>query len=196
MSTYASFGPSVMAGATVVDRLLQLAFSLFFVLPGAIGPILGQNLGAGQWGRVKQTVSLTARWALLYGFSAAVVLAVLAPWMPDLFQVTGPGRDLIIFFCRYGSFAWALNSLFFVSIAVFNNLGYATYSTAIGWLRATLGTLPFVWLGAHYGGPEGVLLGQTTGFALFSLIAMVLCRRVLRAPPVGYAAGPRATPAA
>ncbi|QVQ27394.1 MATE family efflux transporter [Achromobacter deleyi] len=196
VSTYASFGPSVMAGATVVDRLLQLAFSLFFVLPGAIGPILGQNLGAGQWGRVKQTVSLTARWALLYGFSAAVVLAVLAPWMPDLFQVTGPGRDLIIFFCRYGSFAWALNSLFFVSIAVFNNLGYATYSTAIGWLRATLGTLPFVWLGAHYGGPEGVLLGQTTGFALFSLIAMVLCRRVLRAPPVGYAAGPRATPAA
>lgn len=196
VSTYASFGPSVMAGATVVDRLLQLAFSLFFVLPGAIGPILGQNLGAGQWDRVKETASLTARWALLYGFSAALVLAVLAPWMPDLFQVTGPGRDLIIFFCRYGSFAWALNSLFFVSIAVFNNLGYATYSTAIGWLRATLGTLPFVWLGAHYGGPEGVMLGQTTGFALFSLIAMALCQRVLRAPPAGYVASPGTRPAA
>ncbi|MFD4839327.1 MATE family efflux transporter [Achromobacter sp. NPDC058515] len=190
VSTYASFGPSVMAGATVVDRLLQLAYSLFFVLPGAIGPILGQNLGAGQWERVKQTVSLTARWALLYGFSAAVLLALLAPWMPDLFQVTGPGRDLIIFFCRYGSFAWALNSLFFVSIAVFNNLGYATYSTAIGWLRATVGTLPFVWLGAHYGGPEGVMLGQTTGFALFSLVAMALCQRVLRAPPAGYVPRP------
>ncbi|MNT83753.1 hypothetical protein D3C72_2236650 [compost metagenome] len=75
-----------------------------------------------------------------------------------------------------------------MSIAVFNNLGYATYSTAIGWLRATLGTLPFVWVGAHYGGPEGVMLGQMAGFALFSLIAMALCRRVLRAPPAGYAA--------
>ncbi|KRC85661.1 multidrug efflux pump VmrA [compost metagenome] len=188
VSTYSSFGPSVLAGATVVDRLLQLAYSLFFVLPGAIGPILGQNLGAGQWERVQQTVGLTVRWALLYGFAAAIVLAVLAPWMPDVFQVTGPGRDLIIFFCRYGGFAWALNSLFFVSIAVFNNLGYATYSTAIGWLRATLGTLPFVWVGAHYGGPEGVMLGQMAGFALFSLIAMALCRRVLRAPPAGYAA--------
>lgn len=188
VSTYSSFGPSVLAGATVVDRLLQLAYSLFFVLPGAIGPILGQNLGAGQWERVQQTVGLTVRWALLYGFAAAIVLAVLAPWMPDVFQVTGPGRDLIIFFCRYGGFAWALNSLFFVSIAVFNNLGYATYSTAIGWLRATLGTLPFVWVGAHYGGPEGVMLGQMAGFALFSLIAMALCRRVLRAPPAGYPA--------
>jgi len=44
--------------------------------------------------------------------------------------------------------------------------------------------LPFVWLGAHYGGPEGVMLGQTLGFALFSVIAMVYCLRVLRAPPV------------
>ncbi|KAG1597091.1 hypothetical protein G6F46_014332 [Rhizopus delemar] len=65
VSTYAGFGPSVMAGATVVDRVLQLAYSLFFVLPGAIGPILGQNRGSGQWERVKQTVRLTARWALL-----------------------------------------------------------------------------------------------------------------------------------
>ncbi|MNV64466.1 MatE [compost metagenome] len=177
-----------MAGATVVDRVLQLAYALFFVLPGAIGPILGQNLGSGQWDRVKQTVRLTSRWALLYGFAAATVLAVLAPWMPDLFQVTGPGRDLVIFFCRYGSFAWAVNSLFFVSIAVFNNLGYATYSTVIGWLRSTLGTLPFVWLGAHYGGPEGVMLGQSLGFALFSVIAMVVCLRVLREPPAGRVA--------
>lgn len=58
-STYAGFGPSVMAGATVVDRVLQLSYSLFFVLPGAIGPILGQNLGAGQWPRVRQTVRIT-----------------------------------------------------------------------------------------------------------------------------------------
>ncbi len=187
LSTYAGFGSSVMAGATVVDRVLQLAYALFFVLPGAIGPILGQNLGAGQWDRVQETARLTARWSLMYGFGVAVVLAVLAPWMPDLFQVSGPGRDLIVFFCRYGSFAWALNSLYFVAIAVFNNLGYAAYSTAIGWLRATVGTLPFVWLGAHYGGPEGVLAGQTAGFALFSLIAMLLCRRVLRAPPAGVA---------
>ncbi len=183
VSTYATFGPSVMAGATVVDRVLQLAYSLYFVLPGAIGPILGQNLGAGQWDRVKQTVRLTSRWALLYGLGVATLLAVFAPRVADLFQVAGPGRDLIIFFCRYGSFAWALNSLFFVAIAVFNNLGYAAYSTMIGWLRATLGTLPFVWLGAHYGGAEGVLLGQTLGFALFSVIAIAVCSRVLRSPP-------------
>lgn len=188
-STYAGFGPSVMAGATVVDRVLQLSYSLFFVLPGAIGPILGQNLGAGQWPRVRQTVRITLGLALAYGFGAATLLALLAPWIPDLFQVTGPGRDLVLVFCRYASFIWALNSVFFVSVAVFNNLGYATYATAIGWLRATVGTLPFVWVGAYYGGAQGVLLGQTLGFALSSLLALALCRRVLRQPPASLMPG-------
>lgn len=188
-STYAGFGPSVMAGATVVDRVLQLSYSLFFVLPGAIGPILGQNLGAGQWPRVRQTVRITLGLALAYGFGAAALLALLAPWIPDLFQVTGPGRDLVLVFCRYASFIWALNSVFFVSVAVFNNLGYATYATAIGWLRATVGTLPFVWVGAYYGGAQGVLLGQTLGFALSSLLALALCRRVLRQPPASLMPG-------
>lgn len=188
-STYAGFGPSVMAGATVVDRVLQLSYSLFFVLPGAIGPILGQNLGAGQWPRVRQTVRITLGLALAYGFGAATLLALLAPWIPDLFQVTGPGRDLVLVLCRYASFIWALNSVFFVSVAVFNNLGYATYATAIGWLRATVGTLPFVWVGAYYGGAQGVLLGQTLGFALSSLLALALCRRVLRQPPASLMPG-------
>ena len=51
-STYAGFGSSVMAGATVMDRVLQLAYSMFFVLPGAIGPILGRT-----WARATGTAS-------------------------------------------------------------------------------------------------------------------------------------------
>ena len=72
-----------------------------------------------------------------------------------------------------------------MAVAVFNNLGHAGYSTAISWLRATVGTLPLVWLGARLGGPEGVVLGQSASFALFSLVALALCRRVLRRPPPG-----------
>ena len=74
------------------------------------------------------------------------------------------------------------------SVAAVTYLGHATYATAVGWLRATVGTLPFVWLGARYGGAEGVLLGQTLGFALSSLMALALCLRVLRYPPPRLAA--------
>ena len=66
--------------------MLQLAYSMFFVLPGAIGPILGQNLGAGNWDRIRETARLTARLALAYGLGMAVLLALLAPFIADLFR--------------------------------------------------------------------------------------------------------------
>jgi Na+-driven multidrug efflux pump len=88
-----------------------------------------------------------------------------------------------VFFCRYGSFAWALNSLYFVAISAFNNLGHATWSTAFSWLRTTLGTIPFVLLGSHLGGAEGVIVGQAVGNVIFAVLAIVVCYRVLAKPP-------------
>ena len=51
-STYAGFGSSVMAGATVMDRVLQLAYSMFFVLPAPSGRSWGRT-----WARATGTAS-------------------------------------------------------------------------------------------------------------------------------------------
>ena len=43
---------------------------------------------------------------------------------------------------------------------------------AFNWARATLGTIPFVTIGARYGGVQGGLIGFALGSALFGLIAV------------------------
>lgn len=45
-------------------------------------------------------------------------------------------------------------------------------STAFNWGRATLGTIPFVTLGANWYGPEGVLLGIVAGATILGLGAV------------------------
>ena len=72
--------------------------------------------------------------------------------------------------------------------AAFNNLGYATYSTVFNWGRSTLGTIPFVWVGAQYFGAKGVLAGWGLGAIVFGVVAVITCFRVVRrigqeAPP-------------
>ena len=59
----------------------------------------------------------------------------------------------------------------FVATATFNNLGRPLWSTGFNWARATLGTIPFAWWGAHYG-PVHVLAGQALGSALFGSLAI------------------------
>ena len=45
-------------------------------------------------------------------------------------------------------------------------------SMSFNWARATLGTIPFVTIGAHYGGVQGGLIGFALGAAVFGLIAV------------------------
>ena len=68
----AEFGEAAVAGMAVIGRLVPLAFGVVFALSGAVGPIIGQNYGAGQMDRVKRTFYD----ALLFIGAVVVVIAL------------------------------------------------------------------------------------------------------------------------
>ena len=67
----------------------------------------------------------------------------------------------------------------FVANSAFNNLGFPLLSTVFNWGRATLGTIPFVTLGAWMWQAEGVLYGQMAGALIFGLAALLTAFRVV-----------------
>ncbi len=68
--------------------------------------------------------------------------------------------------------AWIFLACLFVANVAFNNLGFPVLSMAFNWARATLGTIPFVTIGARYGGVQGGLMGFALGCAVFGLMAV------------------------
>jgi len=127
----------------------------------------------------------------LYGIAVWLALMALSPHIVALFDATGGAAAVISFFCVYASLGWAFNGAVFVGNAAFNNLGFPTYSTALNWGRATIGTIPFAYAGAWLMGPargaEGIIAGQAVGGILFAILSMIVCFRVidriaLRAP--------------
>ncbi|MEP1444226.1 MAG: MATE family efflux transporter, partial [Hyphomicrobiales bacterium] len=67
--------------------------------------------------------------------------------------------------------------------------GFATYSTILNWAKATVGTVPFVWVGASMAGAHGVIAGWGLGAVAFGILAIVSCLRVVNkldgTPPKG-----------
>ncbi|MDC0738977.1 MATE family efflux transporter [Cognatishimia sp. SS12] len=177
----ASFGEDAVAGMAVVARLTPVAFGAIFALSGAVGPIIGQNFGAGQSTRVRaafrDALIFTACWVAL----ATVILFLMRAQIVALFNVDGMAVTLIFLFCGPLALMFFFNGVIFVSNAAFNNLGHPFYSTLINWGRNTLGTIPLVWLGALWFGAPGVLIGQAFGGVIFAAIAFVLGRRVMAA---------------
>ena len=176
----AEFGEDAVAGMAIIGRLIPVSFAVIFALSGAIGPIVGQNFGAGQLDRVRGSI----RDGLIFVLAVTVLISVAlylgrAP-IADLFNAEGPARDLVYLFCGPLALAWFFNGVIFVTNAGFNNLGHPFYSTWVNWGRQTLGTIPLVFLGAAYWGAPGVLIGQAAGGLIFAAIALLLSARVLR----------------
>src|SRR5262249_29153681 len=147
----------------VIGRIVPVAFGAIFALSGSIGPILGQNFGAQRLDRVRRTIIDSM--ILMLGYCAVMWLALIVLREPivQLFGTSGDGAELIRFFSLYIAGSWVFVGALFVANATFNNLGFPTWSTILNWGRATIGTLPFAWIGANYFGAQGVLAGQALG---------------------------------
>jgi putative MATE family efflux protein len=176
----APFGDSAVAGWAVVGRISPVAFAVVFALSASVGPILGQNLGALRFDRLRSTMRDSLKVVLIYVLTVWAVLALSSPLIANAFQAEGLGREVIVFFCTFVAGSFMFNGALFVSNAAFNNLGFPLYSTVLNWGRATLGVLPFIgWGGLHYG-PRGVLAGWGLGVLMFGVAGVWLCFRVMR----------------
>lgn len=175
----AEFGEEAVAGMAIVSRLTPVAFGTIFALSGAVGPIIGQNHGAGDYARVRRAYLDGLLFTALVVVAVAAVLYGLRGPIGALFQVEGVSRELLYLFCGPLALAWFFNGMVFVSNASFNNLGRPLHSTWINWGRHTAGTIPFVILFAGWFGAAGVLIGQAVGGVLFGLLSGWLALRVI-----------------
>jgi Na+-driven multidrug efflux pump len=154
-----------------------VAFGLVYALSGAVGPILAQNLGAGQYRRVQEGLRDSLLFMVASVAVAWLVLALGQGVLIRAFSAEGQAAELIALFCTWLAASFFFSGGLFVANASFNNLGHPLLSTFFNWGRATLGTIPFAWWGSHHGA-AGVLIGQAVGSSIFGLLAVVVAFRL------------------
>ncbi|MFN6979687.1 MAG: MATE family efflux transporter, partial [Gemmobacter sp.] len=181
----AAFGEEAVAGLAIVSRLTPVAFGVLFALSGAVGPIIGQNFGAGNTARVRRGFLDSLLFCGIVTVLIAAVLYALRAAIADLFNATGDARALVYLFCGPLALLWFFNGAIFAANAAFNNLGHPYYSTWTNWARHTVGTVPFVIVAAWGFGATGVLIGQAVGGVLFGGFAIWLALRVIDRPKGG-----------
>ncbi len=173
----APFGDTAVAGWAIVGRVIPVAFGAIFALSATVGPIIGQNYGAGAFDRVRAALTQSLLVTAVFTGVAWAILAVLAWPIAGAFDATGETADLIVFFCRALPPTFVFLGALFVANAAFNTLGRPHYSTALNWGRATLGTVPLVQAGAVLAGATGVLAGSVLGGVIFGILAVWLAYR-------------------
>ena len=168
------FGDSAVAGMSIIGRIIPVAFGMVFALSGAVGPIIGQNFGANRMDRVRSSIRDANLFSAFVVICASLILFLLQHWIISAFNSTPDAAALISLFCTWIGITFMFNGMLFISNAAFNNLGYPHYSTLNNFAKNTLGTIPFVYIGAQVAGAAGVLAGQALGSVVTGIVALWL----------------------
>ncbi|HUS52941.1 MAG TPA: MATE family efflux transporter [Thermohalobaculum sp.] len=182
------YGDAAVAGWAVTGRFTALAFAGIFTLSGALGPILGQNLGAGLYPRIRRAYRDALLFAALYVLTAWALLWLGTDFIATAFGLHGAGAEVLRAYTHIGAGGFLFTGALFVSNAAFNNLGRPSWSTGFNWSRDVLAipVLGFA-IGGAFGASSVVAIQALASLLVGTLAALAALRYVdrLSAPPVG-----------
>lgn len=188
LASVARFGEAAVAGFGVAMRVEAFFIIPLFALSGTIGPITGQNGGAGHTDRVREAFFKSFVFCLAWGSAMAVVLFFLGEHLAPLFLPSEDGRQIAETFWDIAPFAVFGYGVAMAAAAGFNGLGRPLYGVAVNAARGFLLIAPLAWLGGTLGGATGAIWGV---FAANLIIGVAAAIYVIKFAPLTAEDGQR-----
>jgi len=176
----AKFGINYIAGWAIIGRVIPVAFGVMFAVSGAISPIIGQNYGAANFVRLRQILTEALKFITGYCLVTSLLLSFGQEFIITMFSAKDETAEVIRIFCQHIAITFIFTGITFIAMAFLNNLGYAKYATLLNVGKVTLGTMPFVTIGAFYYVAPGILYGQALGNILFGFVALFLTQHIIK----------------
>ena len=175
------FGAPAQAGFGIGTRLMQAIFLPAMAIAFASGPIAGQNYGAKQYPRVRETFRFAAITSSLLMFT----LTLACQWHPGWF-VAGFTSDPEVIavasrFLQVISWNFVASGLIFTCSGIFQGLGHTWPALASSSSRILSFVLPAIWLTTLPGLQlDHVWFLSVASVASQTIISLVLLHRVMR----------------
>ncbi len=178
----ARFGPHAVAALGVGTRVDQLSMTLVIALSSVLGPFVGQNLGAGQFDRVRSGVRSAQRFAFLWGAGVFLVLLVVASPLAGLFSDEPEVVRLATLYLYLVPLGYGLFGVLHLSNMTFNVIHRPFNAASLILVQTFVLAIPLASLGAALFGPPGVFGALPLANLTAGTLAFLWLRRVLARP--------------
>lgn len=174
-------GPAPVAAFGVVTRVEAFVFVVMMALAVGMGPIIGQNWGAGRYDRVRETLRHALAFCVIWSVGVALALGFFAQPLARIFSEDAGVQDIIILYFLIVPFSYPFSNLVSGWGSAFNAMGKPQYSAGVLFLKMIVLMIPAAYLGHQLYGPSGVfaaiaLVNVMTGI-IFHLFGWISCSR-------------------
>jgi putative MATE family efflux protein len=159
----AGYGEEAVAAFGIATRVEAFVFIILMALAVGMSPIIGQNFGAKNFGRVEETLRKAIGFSVLWCIGVTALLLLCAKPVAAIFS-----KDPIVVYYAVMSFLIVAPSYLFNSLvngwsSAFNAMGKPQMSVYMTLIKMIALLIPAVMIGAKLGGVMGI-------FAALSLV--------------------------
>jgi Na+-driven multidrug efflux pump len=177
----ASYGPASVAAWGAGSRVTAFALIPVFAVCSGLVPFVGQNWGAGEFGRVQKGRNYAYGFAVLWGVLAIVVLRLSTDPISRIFSLE---PDVVSEITRYLwiiPFGYFGVGIFNVTEETLNAIGRPIMASIQTIIHMFMLYIPLAFLGSFYLSMDGLFVGlvfaDLLGGFIGVLIAWWMCRR-------------------
>jgi putative MATE family efflux protein len=152
----ARYGSETVAAFGVAGRIEALAAIPMLALSASIGPITGQNHGAGLPHRIHTALVDSFLFCCLWGAAMALVFWLTGNWFAGLFSDDAVVIAEITSYLHIVPLTLGGYGIVIVAAAAFNALGLGYRAMGFYLLRSALFYVPLAWLASRWLGSAGV----------------------------------------
>jgi len=181
-SLLATHGPLAVAGFGVASRVESFAMIVLIALSASIGPFVGQNWGAGKFGRVTQALRQSYLFCVGWGVLMAVLLAIGASQIVPLFNTDAEVVKVATSYLWIVPISYGTAGIIQVASSAFNALGKPIPAVIMTVLRMFVLYIPLAYLGSRLFGPLGIFGAATVANVLVGVGAYGWSDRTCRTP--------------
>ena len=176
------FGAAAQAGFGLGTRLMQSIFLPAMAIAFATGPIAGQNFGAKQFTRVRETFYAAAKISVVLMLAMTLFAQWRPEWLVQVFTKDPEVIDVASHFLRLISFNFVASALIFTCSGIFQGLGHTWPALAATASRIVTFMVPVIWISTLPGLKiDHVWYVSVASVWLQAMLSLYLLHRTMRA---------------
>lgn len=167
----AAFGVGGLVGAMLLIGIRALAL--------ALGPFVGQNFGAGNYGRIRAGLQFGSKFSLVWGGIAFALFYLLSGLIAPIFNDDEAVVAAIVLFLHIIPISYGVYGISTLVNSTFNALGKPWQASLVIILHLFVFVLPLAYLGSKVYGLKGSFIGIAVGNTIIGVIAYLMIQKFL-----------------
>jgi putative MATE family efflux protein len=176
----ANYGEYAVAAFGVGSRIEFLASSILFALSASIGPFAGQNFGRGHLDRVKAAVSVSSKFAIVYGLIIWGILALFARPIASVFNDNEEVIQTVQMFLWIVPAGFGLHGILSIVNSNLNTIGKPIQAFLIIVAQMLVFGIPAIYFGKQLAGIQGIFIALALTYALGGVISLIVNKHIMK----------------